>query len=64
MSQVLIFAIKSYQLLLSPLLQTATGPFAGCRYEISCSAYAIEQIQSRGVIRGIYSAIHRILSCL
>lgn len=34
-----------------------------CRYEPSCSSYALEAFKKRGVIMGTYLSIKRILSC-
>jgi putative membrane protein insertion efficiency factor len=55
--QVLISAIRVYQLVLSPHLGRA------CRFEPSCSAYAAEAIARRGVIRGSWLAAVRIGRC-
>jgi putative membrane protein insertion efficiency factor len=49
--------IRSYQVVLSPWL----GP--ACRYEPSCSAYAIEAIERRGLARGSWLAVRRIGRC-
>ncbi len=63
MSQVLIFFIRAYQALISPLIHTAVGVTAGCRYSISCSSYAIDALRKNGVIRGGRMSIERILTC-
>ena len=49
--------IRLYQLTLSPLL----GP--ACRYEPSCSRYAIEAIERHGVLRGGWLAARRLGRC-
>ena len=49
--------IKAYQRLLSPLL----GP--NCRFNQTCSTYAIEAINTFGVIKGGWLAGKRILKC-
>jgi len=49
--------IKGYQLLLSPVL-------AGrCRYQPTCSSYAIDAIDSHGPVKGLWLAIKRIGRC-
>lgn len=53
----MIFLIRFYQLVLSPL----HGPC--CRYIPSCSAYAREAIELHGPFQGLYLAIRRILRC-
>ena len=49
--------IKLYQNYLSPLL----GP--SCRFHPTCSEYALQAIESFGVIKGSFLAIKRILKC-
>jgi hypothetical protein len=55
--QGLIAAIRVYQIVLSPHL----GP--ACRFEPSCSTYAVEAITRYGVIRGSWLATVRIGRC-
>ena len=55
--QVLVALIRLYRIALSPLI----GP--ACRFEPSCSSYAIEAIARRGVIRGGWLAARRIGRC-
>ena len=54
---ILIFLIKIYQWLISPLLKT------NCRYLPTCSEYSIESIKNHGIIKGIYLSFKRILNC-
>lgn len=53
----MVFLIKGYQLLLSPLLP------ATCRYQPTCSHYAIEALKKHGFFKGSKLAIKRIFSC-
>jgi len=63
MSQVLIIFIRAYQIFVSPFWTAAFGTTSGCRYEISCSEYAIGALKSSGVFHGGILSLRRILSC-
>ncbi|MEZ6047041.1 MAG: membrane protein insertion efficiency factor YidD [Planctomycetaceae bacterium] len=49
--------IRLYQLCISPLI----GP--SCRFQPTCSEYAIQALKKYGVFKGSYKSIKRILSC-
>ena len=53
----LIFIIKIYQFIVSPLIGQ------NCRYLPTCSEYAIESLKLHGLLRGSFFAIRRILKC-
>jgi putative membrane protein insertion efficiency factor len=53
----LVLPIRAYQLLISPLL----GP--RCRFYPSCSAYAVQALQTHGPLRGTLLAGRRLLRC-
>ena len=55
MKRVLLAFIRTYRLLLSPLL----GP--RCRFYPTCSAYASEAVEVHGAMRGTWLALKRIL---
>ena len=57
MKRLLIGLVRVYQRGVSPLL----GP--SCRYLPTCSAYAIEALESYGAIRGGWLAVKRLLRC-
>lgn len=57
MGKILIFLIRGYQRLISPLL----GP--RCRFYPSCSSYAIEALERFGPVKGSALAVHRICRC-
>ena len=61
--RVIVGLIRAYQLLLSPMLHMLGGPGSGCRFQPTCSAYAIEAVRSHGVIRGLWLSVKRILRC-
>ncbi len=49
--------VRGYQLLLAPLF------IGACRYEPTCSAYAMQAIDRFGALRGGWLALKRILRC-
>ena len=53
----LIFFVKLYQLIVSPLIGN------NCRYLPTCSEYTIETIKLNGLKKGIPMSIKRLLSC-
>tara|TARA_B100000029_G_C17245422_1_gene840651 strand:- start:331 stop:579 length:249 start_codon:yes stop_codon:yes gene_type:complete len=53
----IIFLIKIYQSIISPLLGQ------NCRYLPTCSEFTIESLKVHGFIKGSYFAIKRISSC-
>lgn len=54
---IMIFLIRIYKLVISPILPNA------CRYQPTCSVYAIEALKKYGPFKGGYLAAKRILSC-
>ncbi|MCW8862859.1 MAG: membrane protein insertion efficiency factor YidD [Rhodospirillales bacterium] len=54
---VLRVLIRGYQLLVSPVLPRT------CRFEPTCSSYALEAVTRHGPIRGAWLALHRIGRC-
>lgn len=54
---ILILPIKTYQIVLSPLI----GP--SCRFNPTCSQYAIQAITKYGALKGLYLALKRIIRC-
>lgn len=57
MKYFLILLIKGYRAFISPLFPPS------CRFQPTCSAYALEAIALHGTIKGSYLAIKRILKC-
>lgn len=57
MNKLLIWLLRGYQLLLSPML----GP--RCRFYPSCSNYAIEALRVHGAARGSWLAARRVGRC-
>jgi putative membrane protein insertion efficiency factor len=57
MKAMVVFLLKLYQQIISPVLPPA------CRFVPSCSEYAIEAIERYGVLKGSAMAARRILRC-
>ncbi|MBP7581486.1 MULTISPECIES: membrane protein insertion efficiency factor YidD [Vogesella] len=57
MSKFLILLVRFYQLAISPWLPPR------CRYQPTCSAYAIEALRKHGAIKGGLLATRRICRC-
>ena len=57
MTKILIFIIKIYQYLFSPLLGNK------CRFLPTCSEYFIEALKTQGFIRGFKLGSKRVLKC-
>ena len=57
MTRILIFIIKTYQYLISPLLGSR------CRFLPTCSEYFIEALKTQGLTIGTKLGIKRILKC-
>lgn len=54
---VLIALVRFYRLMLSPWLGS------GCRFEPTCSAYALQALQLHGAARGSYLTLRRLGRC-
>ena len=57
LARVLSGAVWLFRRYLSPLLAPS------CRYEPSCSAYALEAIRLHGAVRGTVMALRRVARC-
>lgn len=55
-ARLLSFLIRTYQ-------AARSGRLSPCRFQPSCSAYALEAIQVRGAARGTWLALRRIARC-
>ena len=53
----LILLIRIYQWVISPII----GP--KCRYQPTCSHYAVEALKKHGPIKGFWLAVRRIARC-
>ena len=57
MKSVLLFMVRAYQLLISPMLGQ------NCRFHPSCSGYALEALAVHGAARGSLLALKRLCRC-
>ena len=57
MRRLLLGLIRLYQFLLSPFLGQ------NCRFQPTCSDYALEAIERFGVIKGGYLSLRRLIKC-
>lgn len=57
LSALLTLLLRAYQWLISPWL----GP--SCRYQPSCSGYAVEAIDRHGAMRGSWLTLRRLSRC-
>ncbi len=57
MRALLIAVVKGYRLLLSPWLGSA------CRFEPTCSLYAIGALERHGALSGSYLTLRRLARC-
>ncbi|NQY33189.1 MAG: membrane protein insertion efficiency factor YidD [Coraliomargarita sp.] len=59
----LVWLIRLYQLLVSPIIHAFGGPGSGCRFYPTCSAYAMEAVREHGAMRGSWLSLKRIIRC-
>lgn len=57
MKHFFIFLINIYKNYISPLFPPS------CRYQPTCSQYAVDAIKTHGAFYGLWLAIKRVLSC-
>jgi len=57
LKQTILLLIRGYQTFLSPLFPPR------CRFQPTCSQYALEAVERYGPLKGSWFAIHRILRC-
>ncbi len=57
LARIAALPVRAYRLLLSPWLGLS------CRYQPTCSAYALEALEKHGAIRGTWLSVRRIARC-
>jgi putative membrane protein insertion efficiency factor len=57
MKRIVLFLIKAYKMLMSPIVGRH------CRFVPTCSDYTYQAIEKFGILRGVYMGMRRILKC-
>ena len=57
MKRVLLWLIRGYQLILSPVIG------ANCRHEPTCSRYSFQAIERFGALKGLWLTLKRVGKC-
>ena len=60
---ILIFIVRLYRWVVSPMKTAVFGPAGHCRFTPTCSQYALEAIQTHGALRGSLLAGVRLCRC-
>ena len=56
-ARVALVFLRAYKTLLSPILPPA------CRFQPTCSEYAMEAVQRHGFLKGFWMGLRRVLRC-
>jgi putative membrane protein insertion efficiency factor len=56
-SRIILAPVRGYQRFISPALPRR------CKYHPSCSAYAVQAVESFGILRWVVLAVWRVLRC-
>ena len=56
-SRIVLAPVRGYQRFVSPALPRR------CKYHPSCSAYAVQAVETFGILRGVVLAAWRVLRC-
>ena len=62
MLRLLRLLIRTYQMLISPVLAWLGGPSSGCRFEPTCSRYCLEALETHGIY-GLWLTLKRLGRC-
>jgi putative membrane protein insertion efficiency factor len=57
LARLVVLVLRGYKTFVSPLFPPS------CRFTPTCSQYAIEAVQRRGVVRGLCLSVWRLLRC-
>ena len=56
-SRIVLAPVRAYSRFISPALPRR------CKYHPTCSAYAVQAVESYGILRGVVLAVWRVLRC-
>jgi putative membrane protein insertion efficiency factor len=56
-ARIVLAPVRAYQRFVSPALPRR------CKYHPTCSAYAVQAVESYGILRGVVLAVWRVLRC-
>ena len=56
-ARIVLAPVRAYQRFVSPALPRR------CKYHPTCSAYAVQAVESFGILRGVVLAVWRVLRC-
>ena len=57
LARIVALPVRLYRLVVSPMLGM------NCRFQPTCSAYALEALEKHGALRGTWLALRRVLRC-
>lgn len=57
MTRILLFLVKAYQYLISPMFAPS------CRYTPTCSEYAVQALKKYGALKGFWLSMKRVGRC-
>jgi putative membrane protein insertion efficiency factor len=63
LQHILILAVRIYRWKISPAQTLLFGGTSGCRFNPTCSQYALEAVREHGAARGSLLAAKRICRC-
>lgn len=61
--QILVFIVRVYRWVLSPMKTAVFGPAGRCRFTPTCSQFALQAVQTHGALRGSALAALRVCRC-
>ncbi len=61
LKNIIIITLKIYKVTISGFFDSVLG--RGCKYQKTCSEFAIEAIEEKGIMKGITFSTRRFLSC-